>query len=114
MAAEGLPIEKVCLLLEVSVSGYYSWLRRLPSSRSIRHAWLTDVISLVHAESRQTYGSKRVHAQLTLGWGIAVCRQTVETLMRRAWLRGVSGRPKYRNIPTAATASDLVERNFTR
>ena len=34
MAAEGLPIEKTCALLGVSVSGYYSWLRRAPSQRS--------------------------------------------------------------------------------
>ena len=114
MAAEGLPIERACPLLGVSVSGYYSWLRRPPSARSIRWAWLTDVISQVHADSRKTYGSKRVHAELTLGRGIAVCRQTVETLMRRAGLRGVSGRPKYRKVPNMATASDLVDRDFTR
>ena len=28
MAAEGLPVERACLLWGVSVSGYYSWLRR--------------------------------------------------------------------------------------
>ncbi len=114
MAAEALPIERACPLLGVSVSGYYSWLRRPPSARSIRWAQLTDVISEVHTDSRKTYGSKRVHAELTLGRGIAVCCQTVENLMRRAGLRGVSGRPKYRKIPNTATASDLVDRDFTR
>ena len=114
MAAEGIPIERACCVLGVSVSGYYSWLRRPPSARSVRHAWLSEVVAQIHAGSRQTYGAKRVHAELTLGRGIAVCRQTVETLMRRAGLRGVSGRPKYRTIPNAATASDLVDRDFTR
>lgn len=114
MAAEGLPVERACLLLGVSVSGYYGWLRRPPSARSIRWAWLTDVISQVHADSRQTYGAQRVHAELTLGRGIAVCRNTIETLMRRAGLRGVSGRPTYRKVPHMATASDLVDRDFTR
>ena len=61
-AAEGLPIERACPLLGVSVSGCYSWLRRPPSARSIRWAQLTDVISEVHTDSRKTYGSKRVPA----------------------------------------------------
>ncbi|MYH96619.1 MAG: IS3 family transposase [Acidimicrobiia bacterium] len=114
MAAEGLPIERACPLLGVSVSGYYCWLRRPPSARSVRHAWLSEVVGQIHADSRQTYGSKRVHAELTLGRGIAVCPQTVENLMRRAGLRGASGRPKYRKVPNMATASDLVERDFAR
>lgn len=111
MAAEGLPVEKACLVLGVSVSGYYSWLRWPPSPRSVRHAWLTDVISRVHADSRQTYGSKRVHAELTLGLGIAVCRQTVETLMRRAGCgacraaRSTAGPPTQRQRRTSSTAT---------
>ena len=112
MAAEGLPIEKTRALLGVSVSGYYSWLRRAPSQRSIRHAWLTDLIRQVHADSRQTYGSKRVHAELTLGRGISVGREAVTMLMHRAGIQGLSGRPRYRNVPNVATASDLVDRKF--
>ena len=54
------------------------------------------------------------HAELTMGRGIAVCRQTVETLMRRAGLRGVWGRPKFRRAPDVATAADLVDRHFAR
>jgi helix-turn-helix protein len=33
---------------------------------AVRHAWLTDVIREVHAASRESYGSRRVHAELTL------------------------------------------------
>jgi len=112
MAAEGFPIERLCALLGVSVSGYYGWLTRPPSARSIRHAWLTEQIRQVHAESKQTYGSKRVHAELTLGRGVAVGREAVTILMARAGIKGVSGRPKYRKIPNVATASDRVDRNF--
>ena len=80
----------------MSVSGYYNWLNRPPSVRSVRHAWLSEIIGRIYADSRETYGAKRVHAELTLGRGIAVCRQTVEILMRRAGLRGVFGRPRVR------------------
>ena len=114
MAAEELPVERACALLGVSVSGYYGWLRRPPSARSIRHVWLGEVIGEIHAGSRQTYGANRVHAELTLGRGIAVCRQIVETLMRRAGLGGISGRPKFRKVPNVATAADLVDRDFAR
>lgn len=101
-------------MLGVSVSGYYEWLNRAPSARSLRHVWLTEQIKRVHVESRGTYGSRRVHAELTLGRGIAVGLQAVEMLMRRARLEGISGRPGYRRIPNTPSAGDRVQRNFDR
>ena len=99
----------------VSESGYYAWRSRPPSPRAIRHAWLTEVIRQVHAPSRQTYGSRRVHAELTLGRGITVGFHAVELLMRRAGLQGVTGRPKFRRgLRPEATAADLVKRQFAR
>jgi hypothetical protein len=62
----------------VSQSGFYAWRSRAPSARAIRHAWLTDAIRQVYAASRQTYGSRRVHAELTLGRGISVGDHAVE------------------------------------
>src|SRR5215217_2998021 len=115
MAAQGLPVQVCCRVLEVSESGFYAWRARPPSARAIRHAWLTDTIRQVHAASRQTYGSRRVHAELTLGRGITVGDHAVELLMRRAGLQGVTGRPKYRRgLRPEATASDLVNRQFAR
>ncbi len=114
IAAEGLPVEVACRVLGVSVSGYYEWLNRAPSARALRHAWLTEEIKRVHAESRGTYGVRRVHAELTLGHGISVGRQAVERLMRRVSLQGLSGRPRYRRIPNIATAEDRVQRQFRR
>jgi putative transposase len=61
MAAEGIPVEIACRVLDVSTSGYYAWRSRPPSARSIRHAWLTDRIVEVHQRSRGTYGALRVH-----------------------------------------------------
>jgi putative transposase len=84
-------------------------------ARAIRHAWLTDVIREVHAASRETYGSRRVHAELTLGRGIAVGYHSVELLMSRAGLRGITGRPKFKRGPRpGATSGDLVDRRFAR
>jgi transposase InsO family protein len=69
----------------------------------------------VHTDSRQTYGSRRIHAELTLGRGISVGFHAVELLMRRAGLQGVTGRPRYRRgLRPEATARDLVQRQFAR
>jgi putative transposase len=115
MAAEALPVQVCCRVLEVSQSGFYAWRSRAPSPRAIRHAWLTDAIHQIHADSRQTYGSRRVHAELTLGRGISVGYHAVELLMRRAGLQGVTGRPKFRRgLRPEATAGDLVQRQFAR
>ena len=84
MAAEGLPVEKSCQVLGVSVSGYYGWLDRPLSARAVRHAWLTDLITKIHTDSKKAYGARRVHAELTLGHRIAVGHEAVEMLMRRA------------------------------
>ena len=114
MAAEALPVQLACRVFSVSESGYYGWRDRPPSVRAIRHAWLTDVIASVHAASRETYGVRRVHAELTMGLGITVGHCAVELLMRRAGIAGLSGRPRFRRVPHVATATDLVNRQFHR
>ena len=43
--ADGYPVEVVCRVIGVSVSGYYCWRRRPPSARSVRHAMLLEVIA---------------------------------------------------------------------
>ena len=66
MAAEGLPVKTACRMLEVMCGGYYAWLVRPPLERSIRHAWLTDEIRKVHADSRLRYGARRIHTDCGL------------------------------------------------
>ena len=114
MATEGPPVKLACRVVEVSESGYYARRSRPPSVRSVRHAWLTDLIRRAHFDSRGTYGIRRVHAELTLGQGVAVGHQAVELLMRRAGIQGISGRPKFRRVPGVVTAADRVERQFHR
>ena len=97
MAGEGLPVQAATRVLDVTDSGYYAWRSRGPSARAVRHALVTETIRQVHLASRGTYGYRRVHAELTLGRGLIVGHGTVELLMARAGLKGVTGAPKWRN-----------------
>jgi putative transposase len=115
IVAEGCPAQVGCRVLGVSESGSSARRRRAPSSRTIRHAWLTDMICRVHADSRGTYGARRVHAELTVGRAILVGHGAVELLMRRAGIQGLTGRPAWRRGPRPEpTAVDLVDRQFAR
>ncbi|WP_189317232.1 IS3 family transposase [Streptomyces brasiliensis] len=75
-------------VLGVTESGYFTWRSRRPSARSVRHAWLTQLITMIHTASGATYGYRRIHSELTRRYGIAVSHGTVELLMRRAGLKG--------------------------
>ena len=58
-----------CRVLSVSRSGYYDWSSRPPSLRDQEDEYLTKLIDRVHTESRGTYGSPRIAAELRLGLG---------------------------------------------
>ncbi len=55
----------MCTALRVSRSGYYAWRVRPESRRARCDRQLMSVIRRVHAESDGTYGSPRIHAELT-------------------------------------------------
>ena len=108
------PIASMCRLLGVSSSGYYAWRNRPPSGRAETDAALLAEIHAAHAASRGTYGSPRIHAELTAK-GIHVGRKRLARLMSQAGLAGVSRR---KFVVTTMKgegrqAPDLVERNFT-
>jgi transposase InsO family protein len=74
-------VKQLCELLEVSRSGFYAWKARPASVRQERREQLIKQIRLVHEQSRRTYGSPRVHAQL-IQQDVEVCLNTVAKLMR--------------------------------
>ena len=71
------------------------------------------MIRQIHAESRGSYGSPRVHAELRLGKDMQVNRKRVERLMREEGLQGIYRHRGRRNLVNAATEEDLVRRQFT-
>jgi putative transposase len=84
-----------CRVLNVSRSGYYEWVSRLDSPRGQENALLLKHITDIHAESRGTYGSPRVHAELTLGLGLPVNLKRVARLMREAGIQGLYRRRRH-------------------
>ena len=107
-------IKTLCRVLGVSRSGFHAWERRLPSSRELADAWLVERVREIHAESRQTYGARRVHAALRHR-GVRVGRKRVERLMRLESLSGLVPK-RYRRttirVPGVRVADDLVDRDF--
>jgi len=83
------PIACLCRVLGVSTSGYYAWRQRPPSRRAQEREALGRRIAAIHAESRQTYGARRVHAELKAE-GVSVSRPRVARLMRALGLQGVT------------------------
>ena len=51
----------MCRILAVSPSGYYAWVARPESRRAAENRRLVAEIQIIHAASRKTYGSPRVH-----------------------------------------------------
>jgi putative transposase len=102
-----------CRVLKTSRSGYYDWAARPESARETENRQLVKMIREIHEESRFSYGSPRVTAELRLGLGLAVNRKRVERLMREHGIQGIYRRRGRKNLVNAATGDDLVKRQFT-
>jgi putative transposase len=100
-------------VLRSSRSGYYDWLGRPESPRDLRNKEVLKMIREIHAGSRGSYGSPRVHAELGIGLGMEVNRKRVERLMREHGIQGIYRRRGRRNLVNRATEEDLVRRQFT-
>lgn len=109
-----LPVGRMCALLDVSPSGYYAWRSRKPSRRQ-----LDDMVFLAHirahfAASRRTYGSPRMHVELSEE-GLAIGRHRVARLMSENGLRTNQKRRFKRTTDSdhgGPVAANLIDQNF--
>ena len=110
-----LPVGAMCRLLEISVSGFYSWRDRAMSRHARKDVELAALIHGIYERSHCTYGSRRVHAELREAFGVHVGRKRVARLMRQAGLKGAHKR-KFRCTTRSGAeerwAPDLVDRHF--
>lgn len=108
------PIAKMSRLFGVSRSGYYRWLGRGLSRRATMHQQLRQAIRRAWEASGRTYGSPRIHRQLT-GEGWSASRPRVARLMRAM---GIASQIRRKWVATTDSshrlpvAPNLLGRNF--
>ena len=109
------PVRVLCSVLEVSPSGFYEWLGRQPSKRSVANEKLTGLIRQSFEASDRTYGSRRVWRDV-LAWGERCGINRVARLMQAA---GLAARRRRRRLPTDdgarpehTIAPNLLQRDF--
>ena len=102
------PVSLMCRTLEVGSSGFYAWLKRPESPQCQKNQRLLMEIKAVHQKSRKTYGSPRIHAELTAS-GHACSRYRVARLMRQHGI--VSKHKKKFRVTTNSVHSYPVAKN---
>jgi len=109
------PIELMCGQLGVSRSGFYAWQKRPQSERQRQDEELAKQVAAVHQQSRGTYGSPRVLAELR-AQGRKVSRKRVARLMGQ---QGLAARRRRRFVRTTDSrhaqplAPNLLQRHFS-
>jgi putative transposase len=109
-------IGRMCVLVEVSRSGYYEWRDRPASATARRRGELALLIGRSYDDSNETYGYRRVHADLA-GWGVPASPELVRQIMRDLGLEACQPRPWRHSLTLGddqpASIPDLVDRDFT-
>ena len=99
-------------ILQVTKSGYYAWLIRPKSQRTLENEKLENAITEVHTASRGTYGSQRVTKSLEAR-GLKASRPRVARIMKTRGLCGKSKR-KYRVTTNSKHKQGFSENRLAR
>lgn len=105
---------RLCEALEVSTSGFYDWLDRPESKRSLANKDLTRKIKYFHQTSRGVYGSPKIHADL-IEEGESCSVNRVARLMKVANIKSKLARKfviTTNSKKTMQPAPDLLKRQF--
>ena len=112
----GPPVARMCVLLEVSRSGFYEWRGRPASATAGRREELKLFIVKSFEDPEGTYGYRRVHADLA-GWGVPCGPELARSLMRELGLEPCQPRPGPYSLTEQDgqehAIPDLVRRDFT-
>jgi putative transposase len=102
-------------VLNVSVSGYYAWLKRPPCEHTQADVALGDALEVYFERSRCTYGRPRLIDDVRDS-GIRTSGKRLARLMRERHIHGASRRKGFKTTVRsvdARPAPDLVDRNFS-
>src|SRR5213080_2032320 len=110
------PVRVLCRTLQVSRAGFYAWQARPPAPRARADERLGLEIAAIHAETRQRYGSPRIHAEL----GERGCRTGRKRVARLMRVRGLAALRRRRFRVTTQSrhpfpiAPNVLARQFER
>jgi putative transposase len=115
---DSFPVAVLCDALEVSASGYYTWLDRPPSPRAQRHDQIHAAVQQVHTESHGIYGSHKIARELEERPELeSACRNTVAKAMRELGLKSRISRAftptTTQADPTKQPAPNQLAQDFT-
>src|SRR5438046_7399976 len=82
----------MCIWMEVSRSGFYEWRNAPESATAKRRGILALYVQKSFEDSEDTYGYRRVHADLA-AWGVPAGPELVRSLMRELGLEPCQPRP---------------------
>ncbi|GBG03651.1 transposase [Azospira sp. I13] len=107
------PVNLLCGALGVSRSGYYAWLSRPRSKRSLDDEIVGNLVRQSFIASDRTYGARRVWHDV-LAEGLSCGLHRIERLMRQQALKA---RPRRRGLPKDrgernGIAGNLLDRQF--
>lgn len=104
------PVRLMCRVLEVSVAGFYAYLKRPLSWRAVIDDLLMAHVRIAFAESHETYGAPRVLQELR-ELGLPTSTKRVARLMREG---GLVARPRKRRrvVTTNSAHGDPIAPNL--
>jgi putative transposase len=109
-------IVKMCRWMEVSRSGFYEWRSAPESATAKRRGILALIVQKSFDESDETYGYRRVHADL-VAWSVPAGPELVRSLMRELGLEPCQPRPWRFSLTEGDSQEhdipDCVKRDFT-
>jgi putative transposase len=78
----------LCRVMQVSVSGYCAWRKRLTKPPCMKRKKLADLVRNCYWENRRRYGTRRIRAALEKT-GVKVGRLQIRRLMREQQLKAI-------------------------
>ena len=109
------PVKLMARVLGVSRSGFYAWLTRVPSARSVSDEKMKPLIRIANKAGRGTYGPRRLQTELQ-ATGTFLGRDQIARLRRQMGLRCIQRR-KFKATTNSThslpVAENLLDQQFS-
>ena len=99
----------MCRVMSVGKSGYYHWLNRKESGRSLERKYLTTKIRAIFNQAKGRYGSPKIYQELKAN-GVHCSKQRVARIMQSEGLKSII-RKKYKVCTTDSNHTHSISEN---